>query len=142
MRISHVFLLSVFFVILAACSNQTTSLALEDIKQLKIEGCGLDQFFNEKKSTCERELILDTKQDIEVFSDALEKGTVIDGPLSTEGNNYVFTLIQESGEAVKYNVWLRDNWGSFEKTSEKNVRYRLQEEDRQKISDRLEREMK
>lgn len=142
MRRSHVFLLLVFFVILAACSNQTTSLALEDIRQLEIEGCGLDQFFNEKTSTCEKKLTLDTKQDIEIFSDAIEKGTVIDGPLTTEGNNYVFTFILESEEAVEYNVWIRDNWGSFEKTSEKNVRYQLQDEDRQKILDTLESEMR
>lgn len=142
MRKSHFFLLLVFFVMLAACSNQTTSLALEDIKQLKIEGCGLDQSYNEKTSTCERKLTLDTKQDIEIFSEAIEKGTVIDGPLTTEGDNFVYTFILESEEAVEYKVWIRDNWGSFEKTDEENVRYRFQDEDRQKISDLVEREMK
>ena len=142
MKPSNFLWLLVSFLILSGCSGQASSLTQKDVHLVNIEGCGLDQFFNEKTSTCERELAIDTKQDIEVFLDAIEKGTVIDGPLTTEGNNFEFTLVQENEETTQYKVWINGNTGSFEKSQDENVRYLFQEEDVQKIFNIIEREMK
>lgn len=142
MRAHHFLWLLVSFFMLSGCTSQATSPSQEEINLINIEGCGLDSSFNEKFSTCERKLTLDTKKDIEVFLDAIETGTVIDGPVTTEGNNFEFTLVQKNGDTTQYKVWLKGDTGSFEKLQEEDVRYLFQEGKAQKVFDIIEKEMK
>lgn len=137
----HPFLLLFVFFIVAGCSSQATSLAHEDVTSIHIEGCGLDIFAG-RVSACEEKLTIEEKQDIGVFLDAINTGTVIDGPLTAVGPTYVFTLAQENEESVQYEIFVSGNMGSFEKSTQDDVRYLFKEGEIQKVVEIINKELK
>lgn len=137
----HTFLLLFVFFIISGCSSQANSLTQEDVTSIQIEGCGLD-IFAERVSACEDKLTIEENQDIGVFLDAINKGTVLDGPLTAAGPTYVFTLVQGNEESVQYEIFVSGNTGSFEKAAQDDVRYLLPEGEIQKVIEVINKELK
>lgn len=138
---AHPFLLLFIFFIIYGCSSQANSLTHEDVTSIQIEGCGLD-IFAERVSACEEKLTIEEKQDISIFLDAINNGTVLDGPLTAAGPTYVFTLIQENEESVQYEIFVSGNTGSFEKATQDDIRYLLPEGEIQKVVEVINKELK
>ena len=137
----HPFLLLFVFFIISGCSSQATSLTHKDVTSIQIEGCGLD-IFAERVSACEQKLTIEEKQDIDVFLHVINKGNVIDGPVTAVGPTYVFTLIQENEESVQYEIFVSGNSGSFEKAAQDDVRYLLPDGEIQKVVEAINKELK
>lgn len=142
MRASYFLWLLINFFILSGCTSQSISFTPENVSSVLVEGCGLDGFYNEKTSYCERELVIDEKQQIKVFVNAIEEATAYDGPLNAVGNNYEFTLVQENGDTTELKVFLGNDERSFQKSNGEDVRYFFTEGDDQKMFDIIESEIK
>lgn len=142
MRIHYLWGILIVFFLLSGCISQTPSFAKEDITSINIEGCGLDGFFDDSTAICKRKVEIDDKKDIEFYLAAIESATEYEGPLTAEGNNFVFTVVNKDDEAIEYLIWLNGENGSFEKPGEDGVRYLLKDGDAQKIYVVIESEIK
>lgn len=134
-------LLLVSLLSLFGCSSSASSFNKNEVSLIRVEGCGLDQSHNTKLSNCEKELSIKNNKEIEVFLRALENGHMTDEPLTSEGNNFDFTIVEKDDTETQYQIWIKENKGSFAESSE-NTRHIFQDEDVKKISNIIEEKLK
>lgn len=107
-----------------------------DVASISISGPGLTKYGAPTRT--ENEIIFSSPEQIEEIMSYLTNAETYSGPVQAIGEDYTLFIEYQDQPRKVYYLWLKDDSGSYEKTSDSENRYNLKSADAKRLESAIE----